>query len=172
MLAEMRPPRRVLAVLDRADAVRDGERCGVALGFRARRPEPPIVDWLDLRTGGQVEAALGLAKLLRLLRASRLSTAGAWLGEPEAAARRLAHALGREFRLEVVPRSRVRFEVLTEHGALTVADVAEVVADETSFTVRRLGPHAPVRVARAGVVRRRTTLEHWLEVRSVSRRRA
>jgi hypothetical protein len=170
MLAEMRPPRRILAVLERADAVHDAERCGVALRYAARRADLPILDWLDLRPGGQVEAALGLAKLLRLLREARLSAAGAWLGDPEAAAQRLVRALGREFRLEVAPRSRVRFEALTEHGALHVSDVADVVADETSFFVRRLGPHAPVRVARAAVVRRQTTLEHWLEVRSVARR--
>jgi hypothetical protein len=61
MLAEMRPPRRILGVLEHVHAVRDGARCGVVLGFRARRPELPIVAWLDLRGGGQVEAALGLA---------------------------------------------------------------------------------------------------------------
>jgi hypothetical protein len=48
----------------------------------------------------------------------------------------------------VIPRSRVRFEAFTEHGTLSVADVAEVVADETSFLVRRLGPHARL-IARA-----------------------
>jgi hypothetical protein len=169
MLAEMRPSRRILAVLERVHAVRDGERCGVALDFRARRRELPIVGWLDLRAGEHVEAALGLA---RLLREARPSTAGVWVDQPEAAARRLTRAVGREFRLDVVPRSRVRFEAFTEHGALTVADVADIEADETSFFVRRLGPHAPVRVARDGVVRRRTSLERWLEVRSVARGRA
>jgi hypothetical protein len=170
MLAEMRAPRRILAVLDRADAVRDAERCGVALAFRALRPELPIVDWLDLREGEYVTAALGLARLLRLLREARLSAAGVRLGAPEEAARRLARAVGREFRLEVVARSRVHFEALTEHGTLSVPDVADVVADETSFFVRRLGPNAPVRVERAAVLRRRTELERWLEVRTVARR--
>lgn len=173
MLAEMRPPRRILAVLERALAVREGGRCGLAVGYRAslrREPELPIVDYLDLREGDHVTAALGLARLLRLLREARLATAGDWLGRPEAAAQRLARAIGREFRLEVAPRSRVHFEAWTEDGALAVSDVAEVEADESAFFVRRLGPHAPVRVERARVVRRHTTLERWLEVRSVARK--
>jgi hypothetical protein len=173
MLAEMRPPRRILAVLERALAVREGERCGVALGYRAsvpRGPALPIVDYLDLREGDHVTAALGLARLLRLLREARLAPAGDWLGRPETAAARLARAIGREFRLEVAPRSRVHFEAWTEDGALAVSDVTEVEADESAFLVRRLGPHAPVRVERARVVRRQTTLERWLEVRAVSRK--
>jgi len=173
MLAEMRSPRRILAVLERALTVRDGERCGIALAYRAsvrREPELPIVDFLDLREGDHVTAALGLARLLRLLREARLATAGDWIGRPEAAAERLARAVGREFRLEVAPRSRVHFEAWTEDGALAVADVSEIEADEDAFFVRRLGPHAPVRVARAQVVRRQTTLERWLEVRSVARK--
>jgi hypothetical protein len=64
----------------------------------------------------------------------------------------------------------VRFEAWTEDGALAVADVAVVEADESAFWVRRLGPHAPVRVERARVVRRQTTLERWLEVRAVARK--
>lgn len=173
MLAEMRSSRRILAILESALAVREGERCGVALAWRAsvrREPALPILDFLDLRGGDHVEAALGLARLLRLLREARLATAGDWIGEPEAAVERLARAVGREFRLEVAPRSRVLFEAWTEDGALAVADVSEVEADETAFLVRRLGPHAPVRVARAQVVRRQTTLERWLEVRSVARK--
>ena len=114
--------------------------------------------------------ALGLAKLLRLLREARLASSGDWIGNPEAAVLRLAHAVGREFRLEVAPRSRLHFEAWTEDGALAVADVSEVESDEGSFFVRRLGPHAPVRVERARVVRRQTTLERWLEVRSVARK--
>jgi hypothetical protein len=169
----MRPQRRILAVLERALAVRERERCGVALSYRAagRRATPlPIVDFLDLRPGDHIEAALGLAKLLHLLREARLSTAGDWIGNPEAAVARLARAVGREFRLDVAPRSRVRFEAWTEDGALAVADVAVVEADESAFWVRRLGPHAPVRVERARVVRRQTTLERWLEVRAVARK--
>jgi hypothetical protein len=173
MLAEMRPPRRILAVLERALAVRDGERCGLALAYRARlqrEPELPIVDYLDLRGGDHVEAALGLARLLRLLREARLATAGDWIGRPEAAAERLVRALGREFRLEVAPRSRLRFEAWTEDGRLAVEGVASVGADESAYLVRRLGPHAPVRVERAQVLRRQTQLECWLEVRAVARK--
>jgi hypothetical protein len=171
MLAEMRSPRRILAVLERALAVRDGDRCGVALAYRAsarREPALPILDFLDLRPGEHVESALGLAKLLRLLREARLASAGHWLGDPEAAARRLARAVGREFRLEVVPRSRVHFEAWTEEGPLAVSDVSEVSADESAFLVRRVGARAPIHVERALVVRRHTTLERWLEVRSVT----
>jgi hypothetical protein len=172
MLAEMRASRRIRAVLERALAVRDGERCGIALAYRGRvrrGPELPIVDFLDLRAGGELAAALGLARLLRLLREARLASAGDFLGRPEAAAGRLAPAIGREFRLEVAPRSRVRFEAWTEAGPLVVGDVSEVEADESAYLVRRLGAHAPVRVERAAVLRRSTTLERWLEVRSVTR---
>ena len=171
MLAEMRSPRRILAVLERALAVRDGERCGVALGYRARarrEPDLPILDYLDLREGDEVEAALGFAKLLRLFRALRLASAGTWRGAPEAAAAQVARGLGRELRLEVLPRSRIRFEAWTEDGPLAVADVAEVRADESAFLVRRVGLFAPIRLERAQVMRRQTTLEQWLEVRSVT----
>ena len=77
----------------------------------------------------------------------------------------------------LIARRRERLEVLAAEiaalggkAALAVADVSDVEADETAFLVRRLGPHAPVRVARAQVVRRQTTLERWLEVRSVARK--
>jgi hypothetical protein len=173
MLAEMRSTRRILAVLERALAVREPDRCGVALAYRASlrsKADLPILDFADLRPGGDVGSALGLARLLRLLREARLSTNGEWLGEPEAAARRLASAIGREFRLEVVPRSRVHFEAFTEDGAIAVADVSEVSADESAFLVRRVGAHPPLRLERSQVVRRRTTLERWLEVKSVARK--
>jgi hypothetical protein len=175
MLAEMRSPRRILAVLESALAIRERERCGVSLGFRAtaqREPELPIVDFLDLREGEEVAAVLGRAKLLRLLREARLATAGLPSGDPEAAAALLARAIGRAFQLEVVPRSRVHFEAWTEHGPLAIADVSEIEADESAYLVRRLGPCAPVRVERALVVRRHTRLERWLEVRTLTRRPA
>jgi hypothetical protein len=175
MLAEMRSPRRILARLEHALAVREAERCGVILGFRSVLPRSldlPILDYVDLRPDGDVGAALGLARLLRVLREARLAAAGARLGEPEAAAARLAAAVGREFRLEVVPRSRVRFEAFTEDGAIAVPDVSEVASDATAFFVRRLPPHPPVRLERARVVRRQTTLERWLEVRSLARKGA
>jgi hypothetical protein len=175
MLAEMRSTRRILAVLERVLAVREPDRCGVALAYRASlrsRGDLPILDFADLRPGGDVSAALGLARLLRLLREARLSVIGEWLGEPEAAARRLAGAVGKEFRLGVVPRSRVHFEAWTEDGAVAVADVSEVSADESGFLVRRVAPHPPVRFERARVVRRHTTLERWLEVQSITRKPA
>ena len=171
----MRPARRILAVLERALAVRDAERCGVAFSYRPlarRRDELPILDYADLRPGEHVSAVLGLAKLLRLLREARVSGAGAWVGEPEAAVRHLAPALGREFRLEVAPRSRVRFEAWTEDGALVVDDVSDIASDEEALFVRRFGPHAPVRIDRSQLIRRSTHLERWLEVRSVERRPA
>ena len=72
----------------------------------------------------------------------------------------------------MAPRSRVHFEAWTEDGSLAVADVSEVAADDHAFVVRRVGPHAPIRLDRALVVRRHTTLERWLEVRSVARKPA
>jgi hypothetical protein len=175
MLAEMRSTRRILAVLESALALREPDRCGVALEFRAslrRANDLPILDFADLRPGGDVGSALGLARLLRLLREARLSATGDWLGEPEAAAMRLAGAIGKEFRLEVVPRSRVHFEAWTEDGEIAVADVSEVSADESAFLVRRIAPHPPLRLDRARVVRRHTTLERWLEVQSIARKPA
>jgi hypothetical protein len=171
----MRSSRRILAVLECALAVREPERCGVAFAYRASlrsKVELPILDFADLRPNGDVGSALGLARLLRLLREARLSAIGDWLGEPEAAARRLAGAIGKEFRLEVVPRSRVHFEAWTEDGAIAVPDVSDVSADESSFFVRRVAPLPPVRLERSRVVRRHTTLERWLEVQSVARKPA
>jgi hypothetical protein len=175
MLAEMRATRRILAVLEHALAVRGPDRCGVALVYRPAlrsRADLPILDFADLRPGGDVSSALGLARLLRLLREARLSASGDWLGAPEAAAGRLAAAVGKQFRLEVVARSRVHFEAWTEDGSIAVPDVSEVSADESAFLVRRVGREPPVRLERSRVVRRRTTLERWLEVRSVTRKPA
>jgi hypothetical protein len=152
MLAEMRATRRILAVLECALAVREPDRCGVAMAYRAslrRKADLPILDFADLRPGGDVGSALGLARLLRLLREARLSAAGEWLGEPEAAARRLAGAIGTEFRLEVVPRSRMHFEAWTEDGAIAVA-TSPRSRNESAFFVAARRTHPPVRLERAG----------------------
>jgi len=72
-------------------------------------------------------------------------------------------------RLEVRPRSRVRFIVWTESAVESVSDVAEVLEDESAYLILRLGGRFPVRLLREKVVRQRTESETWYEVMSIER---
>ena len=72
-------------------------------------------------------------------------------------------------RLEVRPRSRVRFTVWTESKVESVSDVAEVLEDESAYLILRLGGRFPVRLPREKVVRQRIESETWYEVTSIER---
>jgi hypothetical protein len=140
--------------------------------LRAAQAEAPIEDRVALGPALDLETAVGVGKLLRILRAARLaapSDASVLLGDPTAAAELLTRAIGTRLVLEVRTRSDVRFTVWTEEGVESVDRVADVTEDAEGFLVRRRGTRRPVRVPREGVVRRRTTSERWLEVVSIER---
>ena len=177
----MPPPRRLLARLEEAIATppassRNPESVsGVALVFRSeggRGAVGRIDDFACLDETLSVETALGIGKVLRLLRAARIaapSQLDSLKGDPTRAATLLERALGTCVRLEVRPRSRVRFTVWTESGVESVSDVAEVLEDESAYLILRLGGRFPVRLPREQVVRQRTESETWYEVMSIER---
>jgi hypothetical protein len=173
--------RRLLARLDGVTATppadpRNPEAVsGVALVFRpegGQRAIGRIDDFACLDTALSVETALGVGKVLRLLRAARIAPPrklDSLSGDPTRAAELLERALGTCVRLEVRPRSRVRFSVWTESGVESISDVAEVLEDESAFLILRLGGRFPLRLPREQVVRQRTESETWYEVMSIER---
>jgi hypothetical protein len=177
----MAPPRRLLARLEEATATPpaspgDPESVsGVALVFRAEGGHHAIGridDFACLDETLSVESALGIGKVLRLLRAARIAAPpepNSLQGDPTRAASLLERALGTQVRLEVRPRSRVRFTVWTESDVESVSDVAEVLEDESAYLILRLGGRFPVRLPREKVVRQRTESETWYEVMSIER---
>jgi len=177
----MASPRRLLARLEEATATPPASPghpesvAGVALVFRTEvghRAIGRIDDFACLDDALSVESALGVGKVLRLLRAARIAAppqANSLKGDPNRAAALLERALGTRLRLEVRPRSRVRFTVWTESDVESVSDVAEVLEDESAYLVLRLGGRFPIRLLREKVVRQRTESETWYEVVSIER---
>jgi hypothetical protein len=177
----MVPSRRLLARLEEATATPSTDLrnpdsvSGVALVFRSeggQRAIGRIDDFACLDEALSVESALGIGKVLRLLRAARIAPPpqlDALKGDPSRAAALLERALGTRVRLEVRPRSRVRFTVWTESEVESVSDVAEVLEDESAYLILRLGGRFPVRLLREKVVRQRTESETWYEVMSIER---
>jgi hypothetical protein len=181
ILGAMVPRRRLLARLDEVTATPAADPrnlesvSGVALVFRnegGRRSIGRIDDFACLDAAESVESALGIGKVLRLLRAARIApprSLDSLKGDPTRAAELLRRALGTCVHLEVRPRSRVRFTVWTESGVESVTDVAEVLEDESAYLILRLGGRFPVRLPREQVVRHRTESETWYEVVSIER---
>jgi hypothetical protein len=171
----MAQARRFSARLGRPEVLRSAEACGLLIPFEPfgrRAPEEAIEDLLDLGPELTLSSAAGLAKLLRVLRAARRSAsepATRWLGRPEQAARALESAQGTPLALEVVPRTQLRFTAWLEEETLSVDHVVEVLENESSLLIRRLGLRAPVRVSRREVVRHETSQQSWFEVLSVER---
>jgi hypothetical protein len=171
----MRTRRRIPARFVGAAAVRSVERVGVALTFESLARESRgerIEDFADLGAEKTLASAAGLARLLRVARAGRVAAprpAERWLGAPEAAAERLATALGAPLVLDVVARLRLRVTLFTEDEPIAFEDVADVASDPREIVVRRRGHRLPHRVARERVVRQLTERETWLQIVGVER---
>jgi hypothetical protein len=153
---------------------RDGA-AGVWLRFEPLRPRPDegrIEDWAELGPALTVPAVQGLGKVLRLLRAARIAAPRdplGLVGREEAAAELLRRCLGTEVRLELRPRSRVRFLAWTERGVETVHDVEDVIEEPDAYLVRRSRGRFPLRFERAAVIRQRTESERWHEILDIQR---
>lgn len=171
----MPPLRRVVARFDHVAAVAEEGCQGVELGFRVTSPRFPadrIDDFALLGPELSVPAVEGIGKVLRILRAARIAAPRdphALAGRAEEAGNLLERALGRDFALEVRPRSRVRFTAWTESGVETVDDVSDVVESEQGYLVMRRGGRFPQRFERADVVRRQTETQRWFELVGVER---
>ena len=166
----MGPRLRIPASLASALPVRDAERCGLELVFQPRRPGDALVDFADLGAEPTLASVRGLAQLTRLLRATRIAAPqplATWRGDPERAAAWVSPARGRELVLVAAPRSCVRFSAWTEEGVLCVDHVAEVLADERNFWVRRVGGRPLAQIARGGVLRQETAAHRWLDLVSI-----
>jgi hypothetical protein len=167
--------RRINAVFLSARPVREDPLCGVDLLFRPTSrgvEESEVRDWADLGPEHTLEAARGLATLIRLLRAVRLAfprPAEAWLGQPEDVAARLTTVAPTPVVLEVEPRFRLHFTAWTEDETIEVPDVREVESDDSAFLVRRIGGALPVRVPRDAVLRHHTERRRWLQVVGIER---
>jgi hypothetical protein len=167
---------RIPAILSALDVAQDEGRCGLALRFAPqllRHGPAPLHDFLDLRAPLSLESARGVAQLTRLLRAVRLAASGPatrWLGDPAAARRDLARALGRRVVLTAAPRSCVRFTAWTDDGVHALDFVSDVIADAGGFSVRRLRPLPPSYFPRESVLRHETRALQWLEVVNVEPR--
>ncbi len=171
----MPPPRRVVARFDHVAPVAEDERLGVELGFRVASPRfgaDRIDDFAQLGPELTVPVVQGIGKVLRILRAARIAApreSFALAGRVEEALGLLERALGRDFALEVKPRSRVRFTAWTESGVETVDDVSDVVESDQGYLVTRRGGRFPLRFERAAVVRRQTETRRWFELVGVER---
>ncbi len=131
-----------------------------------------VRDPVDLGPELTLGSAAGIAKLVRLFRALRL-TAGAdpeaWLGRAQEAADRLGTGIGTTVALLGRTRSRLQFTAWTDEGVETIRDVADVTPTDDAYLVRQLGHGLPIRVPRESIARQETTRERWFEVHSIER---
>jgi len=166
---------RLAATFDAVAPLEEGAARGVTLGFLPDRGRPDLARIDDLAELGptlDLAAVVGIGKVLRLLRAARIVLPReplALAGRPAEAARLLERALGTRVRLEVRPRSRLRFVAWTEAGLEVVPDVTDVLESEEAYLVLRRGGRPPLRMLRSSVTRRRTEVERWWEVTGIER---
>lgn len=171
----MRPDARSTARFVAADPVQESSRIGLKLAFRpvvARLGVTVIEDWAELHPDRDIPAVAGLGKILRLLRAARVSPPedpSLLVGDAPAASRLLERAFGTTVRLQLRRRSRLRFHVWTEEGRECIDHVSEVREHEDAYLVSRRGMRFPVRYPRSEVIRQHTECETWFEVLDIER---
>jgi len=171
----MNPLRRLVARFVEAVPQSRDASVGLWLRFEPLRPRPedaPMEDWAELGPALTVPAVQGLGKVLRLLRAARIAAPRdplGLVGQPDHAAQLLGRAVGTQVRLEVRPRTRLRFLAWTERGVETVHDVEDVIEEEDAWLVRRLRGRFPLRFARSAVIRQRVESERWHEIIDIER---
>jgi hypothetical protein len=171
----MNPLRRLVARFVEAAPQRRDASVGLWLRFEPLRPRPDegrMEDWADLGPALTVPAVQGLGKVLRLLRAARIAAPRdplGLVGRADHAAELLGRAVGITVRLEVRPRTRLRFLAWTERGVEVVHDVEEVIEEADAWVVRRMRGRFPVRFERSAVIRQRIESERWHEIFDIER---
>ena len=170
------PARRTIsAVFTDSRPIESHEASGIVLGFRpeqARFETDRIESEAILGPDASVEAIAGLGKVIRILRAARIAVPADpmdWLGEQALVLERLERAIGTPLRLELRPRTRVRFTAWLEDRIQVIEDVADVVESPDSYYVRRQSGRFPVRVPRESVIRHRTESLRWFEILSIDK---
>ena len=167
--------RRTIARFIEALPTTRGARAGAMLCFHpltGRLGTGRIEDWVELGPDLSVEAALGIGKVLRILRVARISVSASvetLAGDLPRVFELLARAVGTELRLIVRPRSKLHFLAWTEEGLTKVEDIAEVSVEGDAYMVKPRGARLPQRFPRDSLIRQQTDCERWLEVVEILR---
>ena len=167
--------RRVRAVLRSVSPTLVKGLPALRLGFEltpGRGLPDRIEDLAALGPELDLASVRGVGKVLRLLRAARLSAPDdprRLLGRVHATCVRLERALGTPVMLHLRSRLRVRFRAWTETGVEEVEDVAEVVEETDAYWVLRRGGLLPVHLPRSQVVRTLIERETCFEVLHIER---
>jgi hypothetical protein len=169
------PSRRVRAVFRSVSPTLAKGLPALRLGFEPTpgRGLPDRID--DLAPLGpelDLASVRGVGKVLRLLRAARLSAPDdprLLLGRVHATCVRLERALGTPVMLHLRSRVQLRFRAWTETGVEEVEDVAEVIEETDAYWVQRRGGLLPVRLPRHQIVRTVTDRETCFEVLHIER---
>jgi hypothetical protein len=157
------------------EACRGESGCGVWLDFRPERSRidvDEITDYADLGPEHCVPSVRGIGKVVRILRAAKLAPPDdslRMLGDVEGVTALLERALGTVVRLEVRPRTRMRFTAWTEEGVETVDGVAEVLETPDALLIFLQRGRHPLRIPRSRIVRHQLESERWYEVTQIDR---
>lgn len=165
-----------------AVAERPADRPGVRMRFR---PEASVrglgvetlEDFADLGAFPacselSIPVALGLGRVLRILRAARIAAPADPLhlvGREECAAALLRRALDRPLRLTVRRRSRLRFLAWAEDGLHVADDLVDVREAPDAYLAYPARGGAPLRFERTGIARVSREIAPWFEVVDVER---
>jgi hypothetical protein len=167
--------RRAQATFSKVTPMTRDDLMGVELRFHPLRRHLGVDHFDEFAAIGPelcIPAVAGIGKILRILRAARISAPreeADLVGQEERVQSLLERAVGTQLALGLRPRSRIRFEALTEEGPIAFEDVQEVIeTPEEYVVVRKLG-RFPTRVPRASVVRQQTDCERWFEVVEIER---
>ena len=166
---------RIIARFADARAEPRDERSGIALGFEpltGRLGVARIEDWIEVGPELSVDAALGIGKLLRILRVARVSapfTPEELVGDLPRLLPLLERAVGTELRLVLRKRSKLHFLAWTEEGLLRFEDVSEIETHDDAYVVRPRGARFPRRLPRESVIRQQSETERWLEIVEIRR---
>jgi hypothetical protein len=167
--------RRARARFSRVTPTARGELQGVDLRFHPLRNHLGVEHFEDFAAIGPelcIPAVEGIGKILRILRAARIAAPrqeADLLGQEELVRGLLERAVGTELALGLRPRSRVRFDALTEDGRVVFEDVQEVVELPHEYLVVHKRGRFPTRVPRETVLRQQTDCERWFEVVEIDR---
>ena len=119
-----------------------------------------------------IPAVSGIGKILRILRAARISAPRdevELLGQQDRVQGLLERAVGTQLALGLRPRTRIRFDAWTEEGHVAFADIQEVVELPSEYLVIHKRGRFPTRLPRDSVLRQQTDCERWFEVVEIER---
>lgn len=146
------------------------EALGLRLLYVTRVGLRELSDYVELGPRGSLEAVHGVGRVLRLLRAGRISPPRDpyGLGEDlDAAAALLRRCQGARVVLRVRRRIDRVLTLWTESGVRQIDRVMDVREEPDGLVVHRMGRHSTVRITRDQVIRYAAASREFLEVLSV-----